>query len=110
LIELKNYNPNLSTPNYSKNIKPSFHLFLINIVFTKLKKNKDHFIKYLNKHNIMAQFHYIPIYKFKICKEKNVKLPGSEKYFKNSVSIPIYVNLKNKDQEKVFKVIKNYFN
>ena len=110
LIELKNYNLNLSMPNYSKNIKPSFHLFLINIVFTKLKKNKDHFIKYLNKHNIMPQFHYIPIYKFKICKEKNVKLPGSEKYFKNSVSIPIYVNLKNKDQEKVFKVIKNYFN
>ena len=110
LIELKNYNLNLSMPNYSKNIKPSFHLFLINIVFTKLKKNKDHFIKYLNKHNIMPQFHYIPIYKFKICKEKNVKLPGSEKYFKNSVSIPIYVNLKKKDQEKVFKVIKNYFN
>ena len=109
-IEFKNYNPNLLMPNYSKNIKPSFHLFLINIVFNKLKKNKDHFIKYLNKQGIMPQFHYIPIYKFKIYKEKKTKLPGSEKYFKNSVSIPIYVNLKFKEQKKVFKVIKNYFN
>ena len=66
LTELENYNPNLIIPKYSDDIKPSYHLFLINIMFDKLKKNKDHFIKYLNDHNIMAQYHYIPIYKFKI--------------------------------------------
>ena len=83
VTELENYNPNLIIPKYSYNIKPSYHLFLINIKFDKLKKNKDHFIKYLNDHNIMAQYHYIPIYKFKIYKEKKSQLSGSEKYFKN---------------------------
>ena len=107
--ELKNFNHNLNLPNYSKNIKSSFHLFLINISFKKLKKNKDHFMKYLNRHNIFAQYHYIPIYKFKIFNEKKRYLPGAENYFKNSVSIPIFVNLTNKEQNKIIKVIKNYF-
>ena len=109
LTELENYNPNLIIPKYSDDIKPSYHLFLINIMFDKLKKNKDHFIKYLNDHNIMAQYHYIPIYKFKIHKEKKIQLSGSEKYFKNSISIPIFVSLNETEQKKIIKIIKSYF-
>ena len=66
-------------------------------------------MKYLNKHNIFAQYHYIPIYKFKIFNEKKRYFPGAENYFNNSVSIPIFVNLSNKEQNKIIKVIKNYF-
>ena len=97
-------------PKYSKNIKPSYHLFIINVVFKKLKRNKDHFMNYLKKRNIFAQYHYIPINKFKVFSEKKIKLFGSEQYFKNSISIPIFVNLNNNDQRRVVKVIKNYFN
>ena len=110
LIELENFNPNLIIPKYSKNIKPSYHLFIINVVFKKLKRNKDHFMNYLKKRNIFAQYHYIPINKFKVFSEKKIKLFGSEQYFKNSISIPIFVNLNNNDQRRVVKVIKNYFN
>ncbi len=107
--ELKNFNSDLIMPKYSKTIKPSFHLFLINIMFSKIKKNKDHFMKYLVKNNIYAQQHYIPIYKFKIYKKISNHFSGSEKYFKNSVSIPIFFNLNNDDQNKIIKIIKNYF-
>ena len=107
--ELKNFHPALIVPKYSKTNKPSFHLFLINIMFKKIKKNKDHFMKYLIKNNILAQQHYIPIYKFKVYKKISSHFPGSEKYFKNSVSIPIFVNLNNNDQNKIIATIKNYF-
>ena len=105
----KDFNKNLKVPIYSEEIKPSFHLFLINIDFNNLKKNKDDFMKYLKKNNIFAQYHYIPIYKFKINNNKSLDFPGSEKYFKNTLSIPIYVGLKKKEQEKIIKVIKDYF-
>lgn len=108
-LELQNFNPHLLLPKYSKNIKSSHHLFIINIMFDKIKKTKDHFLKYLNKNNILGQYHYIPIYKFSSYKEKFFSFPGSEKYFKNSVSIPIYVNLRFKDQKKIIKTIKDYF-
>ena len=107
--EFRDFSPYLTLPKYSKTIRSSYHLFIINIMFDKIKKNKDHFLRYLNKHNILGQYHYIPIYKFSSYGEKKFNFPGSEKYFKNSVSIPIYVNLSNKDQNKIIKIIKNYF-
>ena len=109
LKEFENLNKRLIVPKYSCSIRPSYHLFLLNIAFDELKKSKDHFMKYLNKKNILAQQHYIPIYKFDIYKGKSNNFYGSEKYFKNSVSIPIFVNLNNKDQKKIINVIKNYF-
>ena len=39
--EFKNFDSNLLIPSYSKSIKPSFHLFLININFKKLKKQRS---------------------------------------------------------------------
>tara|TARA_Y100000816_G_scaffold289706_1_gene276709 strand:+ start:290 stop:1432 length:1143 start_codon:yes stop_codon:yes gene_type:complete len=109
LSELQNFNKNLILPKYSKKTKPSYHLFIININFDKLNKKKDDFIKYLNKNKIFAQFHYIPIYKFSVFKERKIKLIGSEKYYKKSISIPIFVSLKEKEQKKIIKTIKNYF-
>jgi len=108
LREFSNFNLNLILPKYSEEIKPSFHLFFININFKNLKKNKDNFMKYLKKHKILVQFHYIPIYNFTIYKEKKIKLEGAEKYFKNSISIPMFVNLKKEEQKKIIYTIKKY--
>ncbi len=107
--ELQNFNPFLKVPCYSDNVKGSYHLFIINIMFNKIKKNKDHFIKYLNRNNIFPQYHYIPIYKFSIYKKNKTKLVGSEKFYKNAVSIPIYPSLKTIEQNNIIRVIKNYF-
>lgn len=109
LKELKNFNESLKIPLYSTTSRSSYHLFLININFKKLKKNKDHFMEYLKKKNILAQYHYIPIYKFNIYDEKKSDFVKSEKYFKNSVSLPIYANLTVKNQNYVIKILKKYF-
>ena len=79
---IKNYNVNLIIPKYSESIKPSYHLFIINIFFDHLKLNKDSFMKYMLDHKIMVQQHYIPIYKFTIHKFRKNNFKGSEKYFK----------------------------
>ncbi len=107
--EFKNFHPCLKIPDYSVDIKSSFHLFLININFGKLKRNKDNFIKYLHNNKIIVQQHYIPIYKFSIYKKKFSLYEGSEKYYKNSISIPIYFDLNQSKQDKVIKIIKSYF-
>lgn len=66
----------------------------------------------LRKNNIFCQFHYIPIYHhpfFKFKKSKIKKdMKNSEEYFKNAISIPIYPNLKKKDQNKVIKLIEKH--
>lgn len=56
----------------------------------------------------MCQYHYIPIYKFNYFKKLSKKLPNTEKYFNNAVSLPIFFELKNKEIIRITKVISNF--
>lgn len=109
LNELKKFNSNLVIPEYSQDIKPSYHLFTINILFNNLKKKKDDFMHYMLKNKIFTQQHYIPVYKFSIFDKSVSSYNGSDRFYKNAISLPIYVNLDFKRQEKIIKIIKNYF-
>ena len=58
--------------------------------------------------NIFLQYHYIPIYKFKIFKDKSIRT-NSEKFFKNTLSLPIYFELSKNQQSYVIKTIRKFF-
>ena len=108
-INLNKFKNIINFPNYNKENNPSYHLVLININFRRLNINKDLFLKYLMNKSIICQFHYIPIYKFSLYKNKKIKLDGSEEYYNTTLSIPIFHNLNIKKQDKVIKIIKNFF-
>jgi dTDP-4-amino-4,6-dideoxygalactose transaminase len=98
----------LSIPNYSDSHYNSFHLFIISLDFDSLKKNKNDFLKFMKKNEIICQQHYKPIDKFNIYKKNFVrdeKFLNSEHYFNNVISIPIYFDLKIRDQNKVISKI-----
>lgn len=86
--------------------KSSWHLFVI-----KVKNNKrDKFYKYLKKNKISSVLHYIPVflhpyYKSKINK-KNFK--QTKEYYKNAISIPLFVDLKKKEQDYIIKKINEF--
>ena len=66
--------------------------------------------RFLNKHNIFPQYHYIPLYKFSFHKKKYFnKFEGTEEYYKKSISLPIYYDLKKNDIAYIIKVIKKFF-
>ena len=68
----------------------------------------------LKSKGIISQFHYIPLYRFLRLSKKygnkfNLKdFSNSEYYFKNSFSLPIYVNLPLNKQTYIIKTLKNY--
>ncbi|RPG99782.1 MAG: hypothetical protein CBC78_000740 [Candidatus Pelagibacter sp. TMED118] len=94
--------------NHNANYISSNHLFLMHIKnFSLEKKNK--FIKYMLKNKIVLQYHYIPIYKFKVYRGNHIK-KNSETYYKNTVSLPIYYSLSANDQNYIVKKIKSFFN
>ena len=106
--ELHKYKNIINFPKYDLKNKPSYHLVLINIDFRKLRSNKDLFLKHLYSKNIICQFHYIPIYKFALYKNKKNKLKSAEKYYNSTLSIPIFHNFDRKKQNMVIKNIKNF--
>ena len=106
LKKLKQKSKFITVPEYSSKIFPSYHLFLININFKKIGRTKKKFFNLLKEKNIFLQFHYIPIYKFSAIKGKN-KI-NSEKYYNNTVSLPIHLGLKKKDLDKVIREINRF--
>ena len=104
---LDNCEPYIKLPKYNVKNYNSFHLYIISLNFNLIKKNKNHFFKYMLKKRITFQYHYKPIYKFSLLRSSK-KLMNSEYYFKNAISIPIYYNLNNLNQKKIVKEIKNY--
>ena len=60
------------------------------------------------KNNIYLQYHYIPIYKFKVFKGKFINR-NSEIYYKSAISLPIYYGLTYKQQNYIVRKIKEFF-
>lgn len=102
---LNNFKNILTIIDEEKSTNSSFHLVIALIDFEFLKVSKDIFLKTLQKNNIFCQVHYIPNYKFKAFKG-NHKLPGAEKYFKECISLPIHLNLRERDVYTIISVIK----
>jgi dTDP-4-amino-4,6-dideoxygalactose transaminase len=85
---------------------------LISIDFKKIRSTKDKLLRFLKKNNIFCQYHYIPIYKFKLFNQKinlnNYK--GAEFYYKNTISLPIFYDLNINFQKKIINKIKIFLN
>ena len=97
----------IETIRHNKNYVSSNHLFLINIKNFTLKK-KEKLIKFMLSNKIILQYHYIPIYKFKLLKKKQV-LKNSEKYYQSTLSLPIFYNFSFNEQNYVIKKLKQFF-
>lgn len=99
LIPLQNFQR-----HYSSN-----HLYILRINFKKIKKSRTEIMNLLRKKGIITQVHYIPLilqkiydYKFKKSNFKNTL-----NLYDSILSIPIFFDLKKKDQIKVINEINN---
>ena len=100
-------------PEFSKKKNDKgWHLFQLNISFEKLNIKKQlEFIKYLGKHSIGSQVHYIPLVSQPYYSDNREKrhLVGAEAFYKNTISIPMYTSLNEKSIKFISKVINDYF-
>ena len=86
----------------------SYHLYVI-----RVKKKRDAFYEYLRKNNILTQVNYLPVHLFTYYKKhfgfKKGDYPIAEKYAKECLSLPLFVDMTVKEQDKVIKLVKMYF-
>ena len=104
--------PYIKLPTIKKYKIISYHLFPVLIDFKKLRKSKKKFFNFMRKNNILLQVHYIPIYMHFIYKKnfkKKIKeYKNSKEFYEKEVSLPIYYDLKKKEQLKVIRLIKRF--
>ena len=119
-IEMMNYLRRESCMYYNLKLKdvkgiviPTFdrtdvyHLYIIRIT-NEYKLKRDHLFKRLLKKGIMTSVHYKPIHKFTVFKKNAVtydKLENSKKLYEQIISLPLYVGITRRLQDKVIDAI-----
>lgn len=95
-----------------KNFYSSYHLFIIKLLTDNKNLHKKLFI-FLRKNNIFVNLHYMPLHLNPYYKKfgyKKGNFPNSEDYGKKALSIPIFPDLKIREQLKVINLLKRFFN
>ena len=89
-------------PLYDFDKNSAYHLFVVLINFRALKYNREDFFKKLRAKNIGVQVHYIPINKQPFYQERPgqaIYTPRMDDYYQKCLSLPIYPNLSEQDQD-----------
>ncbi|WP_440934729.1 dTDP-4-amino-4,6-dideoxygalactose transaminase [Candidatus Pelagibacter sp.] len=86
----------------------AYHLFVLIFKNSKLSNN---FKNKMQKSNIAATFHYVPLHKSKMGRKfRNSKLPVTEKIYNRIVRLPLFPDMTRKEVNKIIKNIKEFNN
>ena len=94
-----------------KNFYSTYHLFIIKLD-VKYKYLHKKFFNYLRSKNMYVNVHYLPIHLQPFYRKfgfKKNQFPVAKEYSETAISIPIYPNLKKREQIKIINYIKLFF-
>jgi dTDP-4-amino-4,6-dideoxygalactose transaminase len=84
----------------------AYHLYIIQV------ENRLGLYNYLREHKIFAQIHYIPCHLMPYYRNlgwKEGDLPNAEEYYRHCLSLPMYPNLSDEEQQFVIETIFNFY-
>lgn len=94
-------------PKQAEYSNSAYHLYVIKVD----KSIRKALFEYLRANNIGVNVHYIPVYTFPYYREhgyENVKCENAEKLYESIISIPIYYDLSDEEQDYVIDKIKEF--
>lgn len=85
------------------------HLYILRLNLEKLKCDRRQFFDALYAENVCPQVHYLPVYWHSYYEKLGYKkglCPNAEKYYMESMSIPLYYSLTDDDVQDVITAVK----
>jgi len=105
---LKKYDE-IITPFEKKDVKTSYHLYVVNFVLEKLKIDRKKIYDTFKANNIGVQVHYIPVhlqpYYIKKFGYKKGDYPISERFYQRALSLPLFPTMTKEDIDNVITVV-----
>jgi len=96
----------LVKPLYSYDGRSSYHLYVVQVDFSKLSISKEDLFNKLREKNIGIQLHYIPINTqpyYRSLGYGNENMPVMDRYYEACFSLPMYASLSEEEQTYVIK-------
>ncbi len=95
-------------PLYTYDGKSSYHLYVVQVDFSKLVLSKEELFVKMRERSIGLQLHYIPINKqlyYKSLGYGDEDTPVMDRYYEECFSLPIFPKLSNEEQEYVIETL-----
>jgi len=104
----------ITIPYVRKDVKHSWHLYIIQLDIENLQVSRDHIFKALREENIGVNVHYIPVhyhsyYQQKFGLKKGI-VPNVEWLFPRIITIPLFPRMKDKDVYDVINALEKVLN
>lgn len=97
----------IELPAVSEDVFHAYHLFVIQT------EERLELYEHLKEKGIHSQVHYVPVYKLKFYKDKNIHndedYPNTESFYKKCLSIPMYPNLTQDELDYVISTLREFF-
>lgn len=104
----ESFENSLVKPLYTYDGKSSYHLYVVQVDFSKLNISKEDLFNQLREKSIGIQLHYIPINKqpyYKSLGYGNETTPVMDKYYEVCFSLPMYSALSDEEQQYVINTL-----
>ncbi len=98
------------TPWQHEDSFSAFHLYVIRLELEKINKSHIEIFETLRNQNIGVNLHYIPVYRQPYYQRMGFNVGDyseSERYYSESISLPIYPTLAENKQDSVISALKN---
>lgn len=99
----------LVSPCQHPDTASSWHLYVIRLRLERRKKTRRQIVEELRAAGIGVQIHYIPVHTqpyYRRLGFKDGDFPESEKYYAETISLPMFAGLTDEDQERVVQTLK----
>ena len=93
--------------------KSSWHLYVIRLNTSEIKKSHKEIFESMRQNGVGVQLHYIPVHTqpyYQNLGFKNGDFPESEKYYAEAISLPLYYDLKEEEQDRVVGILRSIIN
>ena len=99
----------LTSPWQHPDCDSAFHLYVIQLELDRGGKTRRQLFEFLRQAGIGVNLHYIPVYLQPYYRSMGFKpgyCPESERYYGAAISLPLYYDLSEKDQDRVVDAIR----
>lgn len=100
-------------PAVKENSTHAWHLYVLRVTRKDRALNRRKLYDFLRRHEILAQVHYIPLYRQPYYRNRfGIKpglFPNAECYYEQAISLPLFPDLTARQQNRVAGVVEKFF-
>ncbi len=86
--------------------RPGLHLYVVLIDFAAIGMSRAELMGRLREQGIGTQVHYIPVHRQPLYRDCGLHLPGSERYYRQCLTLPLHVGMSDEEVDAVVAALR----